>query len=308
METFDMAIIGAGPAGMSAAIYAARAGLSVALFEQMMPGGQMGETGKIANYPGFPEGVSGYDLASQMMEQVTRLGVPLKSEQVVAVGELDQAVKRVTTNDGVYGARALVIATGARSRKLGVPGEEELRGKGVSYCATCDGSFFKGKSVIVAGGGNVAAADAAYLARICPEVHLVHRGNRLRANADTAHLLDGAHNVVYHWHTKAEEILGDKGKVCGMRVSDAKTGEEQVIPAAAVFVAVGVSKAPNTELFQGKLPLTDEGYISTDERCATAVPGVYAVGDVRAKALRQVVTAASDGANAAEAAAELLAS
>lgn len=305
MKIYDIAIIGSGPAGMTAALYAARAGLSVAIFERLMAGGQMGETGHIDNYPGFPEGVGGFDLALSMQQQEQRFGAENINEDVTAI-DVHAAPKVITTDAGEYAARAIIMATGARSRKLGAPGEAELAGAGVSYCATCDGNFFKGKPVIVVGGGNTAAADAVYLSRICPTVYVVHRRDQLRATAASAHQMHEAGNIVFKWNSTVDHLLSADGKVAGAAIKDVNTGEVSEIAADAVFVAVG--KIPNTEQFADELPLDPGGYIIADEDGATSIPGVYAAGDVRTKRLRQVATAISDGANAAEAAAEWLAS
>lgn len=304
METYDIAIIGSGPAGMTAALYAARAGLSVAVFERMMAGGQMGETGRIDNYPGFPEGVGGFDLAVAMQQQEQRFGANNINEDVTAIDTVSNP-KVITTAAREYFARAIIVATGASSRKLDVPGEQELVGAGVSYCATCDGNFFKGKPVIVVGGGNTAAADAIYLARVCPTVYVVHRRDRLRATAANVHQMCEAENIVFKWNSVVDRLVSADGRVVGAVIKDVDTGAMTELVADAVFVAVG--KVPNTENFIHQLPLDPDGYVVADEGGATSIPGVFAAGDVRTKRLRQVTTAISDGANAAEAAAEWLA-
>lgn len=302
---YDVAVVGSGPAGLTAALYAARAGLSVVVLEALMPGGQMGETGRIDNYPGFPEGVSGFDLTMQMQEQCTRFGVAFVNEALTGC-DLIAEPKRLETGSRTLSARAVIVATGSHSRKLGVPGEAEFAGRGVSYCATCDGNFFRGKTVAVVGGGNTAAADAVYLARICEAVHLVHRRDTLRATAAEQHRIAEADNVVFHLNKTVRQIEGENGAVAGLEIEDVTTGEVEHIPAAAVFVAVG--KVPNTDVFKGQLPLDEAGYALADETGVTSLPGVFVAGDVRAKRLRQVATAVGDGANAAEAAAEWLAS
>lgn len=301
METFDIAVIGAGPAGMTAALYSARAGLSVVMFEEMMPGGQLAQTDKIENYPGFPGGIGGFELSMAMKEQDDGFGVVYRNEAVSAV-DFTGDVKTLTTANGQVSAKAVIIATGARSRKLGIEGEAELAGHGVSYCATCDGNFFRGQDVVVVGGGNTAAADAVYLSRICNTVHLVHRRGEMRATAADRHRVAQADNVVFHGNKVVDELQQQDGAVVGVVIRDVNTGETQTIPTRAVFVAIG--KLPNTEAFVGQVPLTDAGYIRTEENGATEVAGVYAAGDVREKLLRQVATAISDGAIAAEAAAE----
>jgi thioredoxin reductase (NADPH) len=305
MKSYDIAIIGSGPAGMTAALYAARSGLSTALFERAMPGGQMGETGHIENYPGFPEGVSGFDLTMAMRQQAERFGAVGIDEEVTAL-DVQGPSKMVYTASGSYTAAVVIVATGSRSRRLDIPGERALTGRGVSYCAVCDGNFFKGKPVIVVGGGNTAAADAIYMARICPEVYVVHRRDRLRATAANRHQMERVGNVVFKWNSVVKELIEEDGKVGGAIIENLETGHLARLDAAALFVAIG--KIPNTEAFADVLPLDCEGYVIAGEDGATSIPGVYAAGDVRTKHLRQVSTATSDGANAAEAAFEWLAS
>lgn len=305
MKTYDIVIIGSGPAGMTAALYAARAGLSTAVFERAMLGGQMGETGHIENYPGFPEGVSGFDLAMAMRQQAERFDVVFIDEEVTTL-EVDESPKIVRTASDTYGASAIIVAAGSRSRRLDLPGERALLGRGVSYCAVCDGNFFKGKPVVVAGGGNTAAADAVYMSRISPEIHVVHRRDRLRATAANLHQMERAGNIVFEWNSIVKELLEEDGKVSGVIIENVETGLQTRLDAAALFVAIGM--IPNTEAFADVLPLDCEGYIIAGEDGATTIPGVYAAGDVRTKRLRQVATAVADGANAAEAAFGWLAS
>ncbi|WP_206214855.1 MULTISPECIES: thioredoxin-disulfide reductase [unclassified Adlercreutzia] len=302
-ETFDLAVIGAGPAGMTSALYAARAGLSCAVFERLSPGGQLAQTEHLENYPGYTQSTSGFDLAMQMYEQAASFGAHFISEEVVSV-DFTGAPKLIDTAFGAYAARAVIVATGARPAKLGLAREDELAGHGVSYCATCDGNFFRGRDVVVVGGGNTAAADAIYLSRICGKVYVVHRRDRLRATAIYHQRLADLENVEFVWNAEVSEIVAPAGKVEGVRVRDKVTGEVRDIECAALFVAVGTR--PNTEFLAGALQLDETGYVRADELGATATPGVYAAGDVRTKALRQVVTAVSDGANCAEAAAEFL--
>ena len=293
---------------MTAALYAARAGLSTLLFETMSAGGQMNLTDKINNYPGFPDGVDGFELGMNMRQQAQNFGAEFVNEQVTSL-QLPQddpaGPKTLVTPYGTYTARAVIMAMGARSRKLGAPGEEELAGRGVSYCATCDGGFFRGKTCVVVGGGNTAAEDAVYLSRICPQVHVIHRRDALRATVAEQRALAAAQNVVMEWNSVVVSIEDEDGKVCAVQVEDVHTHEVRTIPTSAVFVAVG--KLPNTEEFADVLPLDKSGYIIADESGATELPGVYAAGDVRVKHLRQVATAVSDGANAAESAAAWLA-
>ena len=300
----DVAIIGAGPAGMTAALYAARAGLSVAMFERIMPGGQLAQTEHLENYPGYAQSTSGFELAMAMQNQAVSFGAKLFSEEILSV-DFSGAVKRLETAFGSYEARSVIIATGARPARLGLPLEDELQGRGISYCATCDGNFFRGVDVMVVGGGNTAAADVLYLSRICNKVHLVHRRNKLSATAIYHKRLEGLENVEFIWNSEVERLLAEDGMLGGVRVHNKLTGEERDIEAQALFVAVGT--APNTEFLQGALELDATGYVVTDDRGRTAIPGVYAAGDVRTKHLRQVVTAVSDGAVCAEEIAEFLA-
>ena len=292
---YDVIVIGGGPGGYTAALYAARANLSVAILEKLSPGGQMGTTDVIDNYPGFPQGVNGFELAMQMKEGAERFGAQTQLAEVTQV-ELAGQVKTVHTSGGDYQARTVVLATGAHPRELGLPGERELRGRGVSYCATCDGMFYRGKTVVVVGGGNTAVADVLYLSRLCEKVYLVHRRDTLRASKVYLDPLQKAENVEFVWDSEVKQLLRDQA-VTGVRVRNKKTGEERDIPCAGVFVAVGY--LPNTELYRGQVELDEAGYVLADETTQTNLPGVFAVGDLRKKPLRQVVTAASDGAVAA---------
>lgn len=300
----DIAVIGAGPAGLTAGLYAARAGMDVAVFERAAPGGQLAQTDQLENYPGFPEGTEGFALAFSMKQQADRFGVRSVGEEVTAV-DLSSDPKVLTTPFGAHEARAVIVATGARPRKLGIPEEEALAGRGVSYCATCDGNFFRGKTVAVVGGGNTAAADALYLARICEKVYLVHRRDRLRATAVYHQRLADLPNVEFVWNSTVTALSANEaGALAAATVRDKVTGQERELAIAGLFVAVGT--LPNTEFLQGTLATDEAGYIVTDENGATSVDGVWAAGDVRKKALRQVVTAVSDGAVCAEQAAEHL--
>lgn len=305
-EIADVIIIGGGPAGLTAGLYAARGGLSTLCIERISAGGQLAQTNEIENYPGFPEGVEGWKLAYDMQKQAERFGMRLASDDIVKL-DLADATKKLTAASGnEYAARAVIVATGARPRKLGIPGEQEFSGHGVSYCATCDGNFFKDKVAVVVGGGNTAAGDALYLARICKKVYLVHRRDSLRATRVYHNHLMEAENIEICWNTTPERILGEEeGAVYGLEVKNQQTGETSVIDCAAVFVAVGLM--PNTEFLYGTITTDDGGYVVADDRCETPIPGVYAAGDVRSKFLHQVVTAVADGAQAAESAAEYLA-
>ncbi len=295
MAVYDVLIIGGGPGGYTAALYCARAGLSTVLFEKLSAGGQMGLTTEIDNYPGFPEGVDGFTLGQKMEEGAERFGAKTVLADVRSV-ELAGDIKTVHTSEGDYEGRTVVIATGANPRKLGVPGEQELTGRGVSYCAACDGMFYRGKDVVVVGGGNSAAHDASILSRICKSVTLVHRRDTLRATKIYHAPLEAAENLTFSWDSTVEEIVSEGGKLTGVKVKNVKTGEEKEIPCDGLFVSIG--RSPATGLFKGILTLDPAGYIAADESTRTSIPGVFAVGDVRTKAMRQVVTAVADGATA----------
>ena len=294
-QVYDVLVIGGGPGGYTAALYAARANLSVMVLEKLTPGGQMGTTDVIDNYPGFPEGVGGFELALQMQKGAQRFGAQTQLSEVISV-ELGGTVKQVRTQDGTYQARTVVLASGAHPRELGLPGEQELRGRGVSYCATCDGMFYRGKTVAVVGGGNTAVSDVLYLSRLCQKVYLIHRRDQLRASKVYLDPLQQAENVEFVWDSQVQELLyGDV--LTGVQVRHKKTGEIREIPCDGLFVAVG--HVPNTELYQGQVELDQAGYVLADDTTQTNLPGVFAVGDLRKKPLRQVITAASDGAVAA---------
>ena len=299
---YDMLIIGGGPAGYTAALYAARGGLSVAVVEKMSIGGQMALTDIIDNYPGFEEGVEGFTLGMKMQAGAERFGAETIYAEVTKVS-LEGNVKRVVTTDSVLYARTVVVATGADPRAL-LPGEEAYIGRGLHYCAHCDGRFYKGKEVIVVGGGNTAAADALYLSRLAAKVTVIHRRDTLRATRIYHDPLMKAENVTFLWDSRVEEYLVD-GRIKGAKVKNRKTGEVTEVTCDGIFISIG--RKPNTELFAGQLDLDEGGYIIADETTKTNLPGVYAVGDVRTKALRQVVTAVGDGAVAAHFAEEELA-
>ena len=302
-SVIDVAIIGAGPAGMTAGMYASRAGLDVVMFERIAPGGQLAQTEHLENYPGYAQSTSGFELAMSMHEQASIFGAKLIGEEVVGVG-FSEEPKRIETAFGSYRARSVIVATGARPTRLGLPLENELQGRGISYCATCDGNFFRGVDVVVVGGGNTAAADALYLSRICHKVYVVHRRDQLRATAIYHKRLADIDNIEFLWNSELVQFLAEDGYLGAVRVRNNVSGEERDISCSGCFIAIGTT--PNTEFLAGALQLDSTGYVMADELGATAIPGVYAAGDVRAKALRQVVTAVSDGANCAEAAAEYL--
>ena len=300
---YDMIIIGGGPAGYTAALYAARAGFDTVVIEKMAPGGQMALTGDIDNYPGFDEGVDGFTLGMKMQKGAERFGAKTVYTEVTEVDFSDK-IKKIATKKGDYFARTVAVSTGADPRTLGIAGEEKLIGRGVHYCAHCDGRFYKGKTVAVIGGGNSAAADALYLSRLAAKVYLVHRRDTLRATKIYHEPLMNAENVEFLWNSTVEDFATDK-RVNGMKIKDVRTGEVRDIACDGVFVSIG--RKPATGFLGGALALDEAGYIVADESTKTSVPGVFAIGDVRTKALRQVVTAAADGAVAVHFAEEYLA-
>jgi thioredoxin reductase (NADPH) len=299
---YDMIILGGGPAGYSAALYAARAGMDTLVIEKMSAGGQMALTDIIDNYPGFDEGVDGFTLGMKMQQGAERFGAKSEYGEVLSVN-LTGEVKTVTTDSGEYQARTVVIATGANPRPLGLPEEEGLIGRGLHYCAHCDGRFYKDKTVMVIGGGNSAVSDALYLSRLCKKVLLVHRRDTLRATKIYHEPLMKADNVEFLWNrTVSDVIMGER--VIGATLRDVKTDRTEQVLCDGIFVSIG--RLPATDFLGGQLPLDAQGYIIADETTKTAIHGVFAVGDVRTKALRQVVTAAADGAVAAHFAEECL--
>lgn len=289
-----MIIIGSGPAGLAAAIYGQRAKLSVLVIEkQPMSGGQIINTYDVDNYPGL-QGIGGFELASKFREHADALGAQIVTEDVLSV-ELSGEKKRVITSEHVYESRTVVIATGATHRKLSVPGEDSLGGMGVSYCATCDGAFFRGKEVAVIGGGDVALEDALFLARACSRVYLIHRRDELRGAKVLQERVLAEENIEVIWDTVVEAIQGEGG-VESLALLNKKKDEQSTLLVQGVFIAVGIQ--PNSELFRGQVDLDEGGYIKAGEDGVTSQPGVFVAGDVRTKQLRQVITAASDGANA----------
>ena len=294
-RSYDVIVIGGGPAGYTAALYTARSGYRTLVIEKIAPGGQITQTTQIDNYPGFPEGVDGITLGMQMQAGAARFGVETEYSEVKRVN-LTGALKEVETTGAVFQARAVVIATGAAHRHLGVEGEEALVGRGVGYCAACDAMFYRGKTVAVVGGGNTAAAAALVLSRIAKQVHLIHRRDSLRATRVYHQSLEQAENITFHWNTTVQQFLAEQ-KLTGVVLEDVHTGERQTLAVDGLFVSVGQS--PETALFAGQLELDAQGYIVADETTKTNIDGVYAVGDVRTKQLRQVITAAADGAVAA---------
>ena len=302
-QIYDMIVVGGGPGGYTAALYAARAGLSTLVLEQLSAGGQMALTEQIDNYPGYEEGIDGFTLAERMQQQAERFGAVTEYAQVERM-ELETSPKVLETSEGTFQARTVVLATGANPRELGVENEAALVGRGVAYCAACDGMRYKGKTVVVVGGGNSAAEDALLLSRIAQRVILVHRRDTLRATKVYHEPLMQAENVQFCWNSTVTELLhGDQ--LTGVKLKDVNTGRETTIDCDAVFVSVG--RKPATELVRGQLELDQSGYVVADETTKTNLPGVFAVGDVRTKPLRQVVTAVADGALAVHMAEEYLA-
>lgn len=291
MKTYDIVIIGGGPAGYSAALYNARNARSVLVIEQLSAGGQMATTGNIENYPGFDGGVDGFDLAEKMQAQAEHFGAETMYETVLEL-KLKENPKQILTTDGTILAKSVVIATGAHPRELGLENEAQLRGRGIAYCATCDGMMFKDKDVVIVGGGNSAIADALYLSKIAHQVTLIHRRDSLRASRVYKKQLEKS-SIQFVWNSQVVEILENQ-HVTGVRVKNKITQEIQDIACDGIFVAIG--RIPDSELVQGQLTRDEKGYIIADESTCTNIPGVFAIGDVRTKALRQVVTAVSDGA------------
>lgn len=306
----DIVIVGAGPAGLTASIYAARAGLSAVVLDELGAGGQLLSIDNLENYPGFPEGINGFEAAYSLRAQAERFGAVIENDKAIGIslgkGNGDDARFVVQGTQGSYPARSVIIATGAKPVPLPVDGAASLVGKGISYCATCDGNFFRNKDVIVVGGGDSAVADVVYLCRIAQTVHLVHRREELKASPWYAKQLKGIENLVVHWNCIVSDVLQEKGRVSGARLKSVLTGETSTIRAQGIFVAIGTR--PDTAWLDGIVELDESGYIVADEGGATSVPGLFAAGDVRTTPLRQVVTAVSDGALAAEAAASFLSS
>ena len=283
---YDVLIIGAGPAGLTAAIYARRYGHSVLVFEKLIYGGQVSNTPDVENYPAISR-ITGADFATNLYTQVI-------FEEVQAVS-LEGAEKTVITANGTYQGRTVIIANGAQRRTLGCPGEDTFSGRGVSYCATCDGAFYKDQDVAIVGGGNTALEDA-FLSNLCTNVHILHRRDAFRGNPILVQALEKKPNIHIHFDTTVEEILG-KEKLEGIKVRNTQTQKTEIIPVKGVFVAIGL--APENQLFADTLPLDRSGYLQADERCTTSIAGVFVAGDTRQKVLRQIVTATSDGAIAA---------
>ena len=304
MKIYDMLIIGGGPGGYTAALYAARAGMDVLLLEKLSAGGQMAQTHQVDNYPGFEDGIDGFELADKMQRQAERFGAKTEYAEVYKL-DLQADPKVAETSEGNFYGKTLVLATGAGPQLLGVPKEQELTGRGVAYCAACDGMFYKGKTVAVVGGGNSAVADALLLSRIAKKVILIHRRDTLRATKVYHEPLLRAENVEFRWNSQVTELLHE-GKLTGLRIRDLRSGEESQIDCDGLFISIG--RKPASNLVKDQLDLDSAGYVIAGENTAASIPGVYAVGDVRTKQLRQIVTAVADGAVAVHMAEEYLAS
>ena len=302
-QIYDMLIVGGGPAGYTAALYAARAGLSTLVFEKMAVGGQMTLTGDIDNYPGFDEGVDGFTLGLKMQTGAERFGAKTEYTEVTGF-DLDSEIKTVHTLSGDFYGKTIVLSMGANPKTLGIEGEAEFTGKGIHYCAHCDGRFYKDKTVLVIGGGNSAVADALYLSRLCKKVLLVHRRDTLRAEKIYMSALENANNIEFLWNSTLQEIITEK-RVTGAKIKDTKSGDVREIACDGIFVSIG--RKPATEILSDTKLLDKNGYIIADETTKTAIDGVFAVGDIRTKMLRQIVTATADGAVAAHFAEEYLA-
>lgn len=294
-DIYDLAILGGGPAGITAAIYASRARLNTIWIDKnFAPGGQITATYEVDNYPGMP-GISGMDLGEAFGEHARKLGLEPKREKLLSLENISGDIKTIHTKKNEYQARTIILAFGAEHRKLDIPGEDDLGGLGVSYCATCDGAFYKDRTVVVVGGGNAAAEDAVFLSGLCKKVYLVHRRDELRADKAIQEKIFDCENIEMVWDSVPLEILG-QDEVTGIKIRNVKTGEERELDTDGVFIAVGI--VPNTTLLEAQLELDENGYICAGEEGITSAAGVFAAGDIRTKALRQVVTAVSDGANA----------
>lgn len=293
-DIYDLAILGGGPAGITAAIYASRARLNTIWIDKnFAPGGQITATYEVDNYPGMP-GISGMDLGEAFGEHARKLGLEPRREKILSLENISGDIKTIHTKKNEYQARTIILAFGAEHRKLDIPGEDDLGGLGVSYCATCDGAFYKDRTAVVVGGGNAAAEDAVFLSGLCKKVYLVHRRDELRADKAIQEKVFSCENIEMVWESIPLEILG-QDEVTGIKIRNVKTGEERELDTDGVFIAVGI--VPNTTLVEDQLELDENGYICAGEEGITSAAGVFAAGDIRTKALRQVVTAVSDGAN-----------
>ena len=292
----DVIIIGAGPAGLTAALYAARAGLSVLVFEKNIYGGQVAVTSEVENYPAI-ERITGVEFSMSLYKQVIKQNVEVRLEEVKRV-DFAGEVKKIFTDSGEYDAKTVIIANGVKRRKLGCKGEAEFAGRGVSYCATCDGAFFKGKDIAVVGGGNTALEDALFLSKICKSVTVLVRRDKIRAELLLLETAKAKSNITLKYNTVVEEICGENGSVSLLNIVDKVSREESKLDVVAIFIAIGLE--PSNNIFSEFIKLDESGYIVADEKCLTDVPGIFVAGDTRTKTLRQIVTAAADGAVAAK--------
>lgn len=294
MELYDIAIIGSGPAGLSAAVYALRAELKTVVFERdSMSGGQVLNTDEVDNYLGLP-GINGFDLGTKFQEHAEQTGMQTISAQVMRIEE-QEGIWTVVTDEGEYKTKTVLLATGTRHRKLEIPGEERLSGKGVSYCATCDGAFFRNKEVAVIGGGDVAVEDALYLSRLCKKVYVVHRREEFRAAPSLVRRMKETENIELILKFVPEEIFGE-GVVEGLTIKEREEEKRMTLAVSGVFVAIGT--VPESEIYKGIVPMDEAGYVLAGEDGKTQIPGIFAAGDIRTKKFRQIVTAVADGANA----------
>ena len=291
-KSYDVIVIGAGAAGMTATLYASRANLKVALLDRGIYGGQMNNTAEVENYPGF-KSILGPDLAKEMYESTIQFGADFKYGSVEDLTVDDEGIKHVKTDSGILTAPAVIIATGSQYRKLGIPGEDEYIGKGVSYCAVCDGAFYRNKNVVVVGGGDSAVEESAYLAKLVNDVNVIHRRDQLRAQKILQERAFKNDKIHFTWDTIVTEVVGDSRKVTGVMTHNKKNGEDQLVATAGIFIYIG--NIPMTTPFKD-LGITDEqGWVLTNDQMETKVPGIFAVGDVRKKDLRQITTAVGDG-------------
>lgn len=296
-QLYDVVIIGGGPGGYTTALYCVRAGLRTLVLEKLSAGGQMATTTQVDNYPGFDEGIDGFELAERMQRGAERFGAVTEYAEVTAMN-LTAQPKQITTSSGTFLAKAVILATGASPRLLGLSNEEALRGRGVSYCATCDGMFFRGKTVVVAGGGNSAAEDALTLSKMCKKVYLVHRRDTLRATQSYLTPLQNAENLEFVWNKQIDALNTTDGHLSSIQMIDRVTGATSSLECDGLFVAIG--RIPDTSLISDQVSCDAQGYIIADETTRTNLAGVFAVGDVRQKPLRQIITAAADGATSSK--------
>lgn len=301
-KLYDVIIVGGGPAGLTAGLYTSRARLKTLLIESGVFGGQMATTDLVENYPGFPDGISGSELGRLMEEQAKRFGLETVQDEVIEIG-LEGNTKKVSTHEGFFSARALILCTGTEYKKLGVPGEEEFRGRGVSYCATCDGAFFQDSRVIVVGGGDSALTEAIFLTKFVKELYIVHRRDALRATKIYQERAEANPKIKFIWNSVVQSINGDS-IVRSVTIKNVKTGESREVEADGVFLFIGL--APRTQFLKGLVSLDENGYILTNENCETSMRGIFAAGDCRKKLLRQISTSVGDGATAAFAAEKYL--